>query len=987
MNRKILKNGCIALIAVIVIQVIIPDQCYAQSGTSQNKFSTWFPYFNFDVAAFKNASRKFGPFTRWWWPGNDVTSEELQREIRMFADNGFAGVEIQPLTVGINPSAPKDQLERVYSWNSPSFYEHVQAVMKQAKQSGILVDMNGSSGWPLGGPQVKPEESMLTLAFSDTTLQGGQFVSFSVPKKFPDNSGRPSIGGMKMYYKVTPLFAKLQIVIAASILNKKDKQTFLDPKTVTDITNYIKNGTITWKVPEGGEWKVIAFWSIPDGELPALIATKKISYVVNHFDSVQVKKSYDYLFGKRTGLNQFYAHPFRAVFNDSYEFKPDRHFSDNFLAYFKNHKGYDIGLLLAANLQKGYNNAYARFFLPGEKPVYVLSDEDWRLRYDYDQTVGKLLNRQFIAASNNWMQQRGMMHRTQAYGVKMDIISASGLAAIPEAEQLYANGSEGFIKLVTSGAHLYNKPVITQESFVFTGKAEMTTPEKIKVLADKSFTAGINQIIYHGTPYKYQTGDYGKEGWNSWSTPFLGGISFSSDINESYPFWKDIKAVNQYIARSQYALRSGKPHTDVLIYFPFVDFSDVEMVDNPEEILTKGDFKGVEPETVNPFDIPVKKDMTTMQKWFADVWKTINVLNAAGITWEYVNDDALQNATVANNQITINGNIYQSLILPNEPFIQLASAEKVNDLAKNNARLLMVGNIPDKQPGYLNYGQNDAKTKQLMEDAVKQTNAKWIKDERILDNWMSSLSQKIKFNNEYTFTRTIDREMKDGSRLKFIWNQSNGWQTISLTADASLLNCYWLNPENGSITKAGSKQLLTFQLPPYGSIILYASKGKVAENLLDAPAVNTNIAKEVVSISKWNIKAGDALVSNSSLFDWRENEAFKFKSDEGLYSASFNLKTERGKKYFLDLGKVYFTADVIINGKKAGTRLWDPYQLDITNYVKEGDNTIEVRVIPTLRNEYINEGGKGNVHYFQFKGKENTLMPAGLVGPVIIKNL
>ncbi|RRA97592.1 hypothetical protein [Larkinella rosea] len=67
--------------------------------------SEWFPYFDFDAATFQKAPRAFGPFTRWWLPGNAITSEELRRTIKVLADNGFAGVEVQPLTIGTNPKA------------------------------------------------------------------------------------------------------------------------------------------------------------------------------------------------------------------------------------------------------------------------------------------------------------------------------------------------------------------------------------------------------------------------------------------------------------------------------------------------------------------------------------------------------------------------------------------------------------------------------------------------------------------------------------------------------------------------------------------------------------------------------------------------------------------------------------------------------------------------------------------------------------------
>ena len=88
--------------------------------------------------------------------------------------------------MGINPLAPKEQLDKVYSWDSPSFYVHLKAVMEQAKVSGITVDLNGGSGWPVGGLHVKPEESMLTLTYADTVVKGGEKISVSVPKRLPD---------------------------------------------------------------------------------------------------------------------------------------------------------------------------------------------------------------------------------------------------------------------------------------------------------------------------------------------------------------------------------------------------------------------------------------------------------------------------------------------------------------------------------------------------------------------------------------------------------------------------------------------------------------------------------------------------------------------------------------------------------------------------------------------------------------------------------
>jgi len=189
-----------------------------------------------------------------------------------------------------------------------------------------------------------------------------------------------------------------------TLLNKNDEQFFLDSKSVVNITTYVTNNKLNFKIPQDGKWVIIAFWTIPDGQIPTLIASRNPGLVANHFDSNQIIKSYKHLFGKRTGLPQYYGKPFRAIFNDSYEFRTDRHYANNFLSFFQQHRGYNIIPWLAANLEKGYNNNAASFLFPNAKPNFVFSHKDWRVQYDYDLTVGELLQLQFIKSSNNWMQ-------------------------------------------------------------------------------------------------------------------------------------------------------------------------------------------------------------------------------------------------------------------------------------------------------------------------------------------------------------------------------------------------------------------------------------------------------------------------------------------------------------------------------------------------------------------------------------------------------
>ena len=975
-------NLNIAALFLMMIVIVSLWSCNIESKSNTRELNTnnWFHSYDFDASTLNNVPKEYGPYTRWWWPGNDVTKEGLEREIKLLASNGFAGVEIQPLTYGLNLDGPKEQLERQFSWDSPKFYGHLKFAIEQAKKYGLTVDLTAGSGWPMGGPNVTPDISLQTLAYADTSILGGREINIKIPCLYSDSLlAKTKRDGLMLFKPIDISYAKLQAVIAGKYIKKEANQTFLEENSLIDISENVSNGILNWQAP-AGEWIILTFWSLPDGELTKGMAAKPNGLVIDHLDSTKLQIYYQHLFGERTGLTHFFGHPVRAVFNDSYEFLPDRHFSDDFINYFSQQRGYSIVPYLPANMQKGYNSAYGPVLSPGQKPYFVLGSEDWRLRYDYDLTVSELIKNQFIGTSNNWLVSKGLLHRTQAYGAKMDIIGNSGKADIPETEQLAGNNSEGFIKLITSGAHLYNKPIVTQESFVFIDFAETTTPQKIKISADKSFASGVNQIIYHGTPYKYQIDDYGKEGWSPFSSPYF-PLNFSSTINESFPYWKDIKQINEYISRVQYALQSGDSKCDLLIYFPFIDFYPEQIVNNPEEVLHSGFFKGVEPDMRS---YTVKTHTNLASDWYKKLWPLVNKLEANGITWEFVNDDALQKAHMKDNEIIINGNGYQAIVIANAPYIQLNSAKNINSLSKDNSKILIFGDKPEKQPSYLNWKFNDKTVITLIEEALVQENVAQLKDEKDLDGWINTLSIPVRYRGNYNFARQIVREMADGSRLHFIWNKSEEWQRVSFLVGDEYRFSYFINPEN-TITSENINGSGSYNIPPWGTVFLYACKRKLADSLISIPAINTSVANKVLTIENWNIKSGDISLNNTKLFDWRKDDQFKYKSGEATYASTFEIDKKEGKKYYLELGEVFFTSDVFINGIHAGKRIWAPFELDVTDLIKKGENSIEVRIIPTNRNSFIREAESGNRHYQQFKNLESSVMPAGLVGPVIIK--
>lgn len=80
---------------------------------------------------------------------------------------------------------------------------------------------------------------------------------------------------------------------------------------------------------------------------------------------------------------------------------------------------------------------------------------------------------------------------------------------------------------------------------------------------------------------------------------------------------------------------------------------------------------------------------------------------------------------------------------------------------------------------------------------------------------------------------------------------------------------------------------------------------------------------------------------------------------------------EEQVKYELDLGNVYEIATVSINGKSVGTKISKPYVFDITDFIKEKRNNIEIEVVNTLGTQQQD-----------FLSQYRALQPSGLLGNV-----
>jgi hypothetical protein len=74
-------------------------------------------------------------------------------------------------------------------------------------------------------------------------------------------------------------------------------------------------------------------------------------------------------------------------------------------------------------------------------------------------------------------------------------------------------------------------------------------------------------------------------------------------------------------------------------------------------------------------------------------------------------------------------------------------------------------------------------------------------------------------------------------------------------------------------------------------------------------------------------------------------------SGRAIYRKPFTLpESFQGQRIFVEPEMYDDVLEVLINGRSAGVRLWAPYEIEITDLLKPGENTLELRVANTLVN-------------------------------------
>ncbi|MDE5850956.1 MAG: hypothetical protein K2H38_12520, partial [Muribaculaceae bacterium] len=264
----------------------------------------------------------------------------------------------------------------------------------------------------------------------------------------------------------------------------------------------------------------------------------------------------------------------------------------------------------------------------------------------------------------------------------------------------------------------------------------------------------------------------------------------------------------------------------------------------------------------------------------------------------------------------------------------------------------------------------------------------------------------------------------------FLCNQSDTIATGVVPFDPNGRNIEVYDPYSQERYSLTASEPLAMEIEPLGSRFLIISP----EGAPLPSKQEWTLTDDMSVTGTWTIsfpEIGD--ISAESLFSWPEsdNQDVKYFSGTASYTIPFNIsktQLEPGQRMVLSLGEVKDMASVTLNGKELPI-LWKvPFDCDITDAVKEGENFLEIKVTNLWPNrmigdelepddlewseplvydyapgkpragcyltsnpEWLRNGserpskGRKTVGCFKFFTADSPLLPSGLIGPVAIR--
>jgi hypothetical protein len=469
------------------------------------------------------------------------------------------------------------------------------------------------------------------------------------------------------------------------------------------------------------------------------------------------------------------------------------------------------------------------------------------------------------------------------------------------------------------------------------------TPSLLKQSVN-SFTAwGVSHVIPHGV----------------FTTRQLKGNPWPPDWYSENPMFPWLHHWTDFTRRASYINSMGSTVPDVLLYNPM----ETAWINANAPLLDDNGMWSFDEK------LPNGKRINEIDKIYADA---INDLTNARVEFLVGDRYYLKQMKVSKGKLVLRDFAFSTVVLPGVEILTLDAAKMIVDFAKAGGRVYSLGELPTASA---DNGMNDPKMIKLM-DALRNTATFTICQESLkssLEKGAPGLISQLQFSSGAFPMLQLHRRI-DGKDFFWLVNNNDRQQVCEVNIPgvegaASIWDCETgeISPVTSVNSDVGSSIILKFS-PLEAYWLVFDPDSPVnsvvgqeeAQNLMTVAGTWKVIYKEGIQPVMEFSSAPPAQFATGvekPLEDWK---AWGFEKFSGLmdYTKSINIEKVE-KQMFLDLGKVCHVAEVWVNGKSTGSRMWGPYVFDITSAVKSGPNEIRVRIANLINNSYgdVQESG------------------------------
>ena len=979
----------------------------------------------------------------WWWLNSMATKESITRDLEQMKAKGYGGASIVDAGSSAYNVAKKTKAGPVFM--SPEWMELYKHAVKEAQRIGIELSINVQSGWNPGGPTITPELALKKIVYSETKIRGGKQVQVNLPQPatkllykdiivqafkqpasdFPLKDKAIKFWGLKTFNEffgaqgVYPLY-KLREEYSDSI-----KVQGIKKSEIINLSDKFYNGVLTWDAPEG-DWTIIRYGWTCTGASTSTTSDGWNGLSLDHLNPDAFKKFSDDVILPLITAAQSAGNSLHFLQTDSWEMG-NVNWTNNFANEFKKFRGYDLTPFLPVLAGRVVENV----------------EQSDRFLQDYRKTIGDCVATYHYQLFSDLAHQHGLGIHPESGGphsAPVDALRVMAISDFPQGEfwatantHRVSDAARLAVKQSACVAHTNGKRFVAAEGPTSIGPQWERSPKDLKSNIDRVFCTGVNRIVWH--TFSSSPKEFGIPG-----NEYFAG----THMNPNVTWWKQAGDFISYLDRCTFMLSQGLFVADVLYYYgddvPNFVFLKEDVNDlafghdwdkcSKQALVTRlavKDKKVVFPDGMsyrllvlpseNAIDLEVLRKVESLVKDGLTVIAP-RPFKATGLT-NYLENDKEVNAiasrmwgsidgkTITENRYgkgkviwgkDVNAVLAEMKVMPDLEFSstqEKTGLDYIHRTADNMEIYFVVNRFGRK-------GIDDFAFRYLttLPDRYEQVECKFRVTGMIPELWdpMTGRSKEILTYKEENGQTIIPLSLEpEGSQFIVFRKAGKASHITKIEKDGKRFfpnnQFTGVDKQYIEVVKAGEKVSSTLFEP--GDYSLTWSDGKVQKSSLKSANASQSLS------DKWDINfdpkwGGPAQVQVDTLKSWTlfDDKGIKYYSGSAVYKKNFTVSANNlsGTKVMLDLGNVLEMASVSINGNKMAVKWSAPFQFDITDYVKQGENQLEVEVVNLWPNRLIGDGKlpveqrltKTNVIKYEGADAESLLRISGLLGPVKI---